>query len=251
MKMKTFTTILYFVVIILFAASGCEQDGEFAKHYTINFVGEEVDIEPQSIAHGKYATVPENPEREGYDFGGWFTDNSTFVNKWNFKTDIVTQNITLYAKWELDSGDIDSTLLIGCGKFNLTETEFVSWCVVPYEVSRNSENKLILENNTERVLRWDASFSMEYFDKNEWSPVQLKNISWVDVAYFLLPGETFELPTLAYDRYGSVNLYSLVKNFNNSQKGKYRIGREYEVYSYQPERPFEFVIKSYAEFVVK
>ena len=88
------------------------------KYYTVNFVGEGVGIEPQSITHGNYATAPENPEREGYDFGGWFTDNGTFANQWDFKTNIVTQDTTLYAKWEentLDSPSdaLDNELLIG------------------------------------------------------------------------------------------------------------------------------------------
>jgi len=96
----TVITTLCLVVVSLFAASGCDKTEIQPKHYTVNFVGEEVGIEAQSITHGDYAKEPKNPEREGYDFGGWFTDNGTFVNEWNFKTDIVTQDTTLYAKWE-------------------------------------------------------------------------------------------------------------------------------------------------------
>ena len=87
------------LVITLFAATGCDKT-ETLKYYTVNFAGEGVSIEPQSITQGNYATAPENPVREGYDFSGWFTDNGTFANEWNFKTDIVTQDTTLYAKWE-------------------------------------------------------------------------------------------------------------------------------------------------------
>ena len=96
----TVITTLCLVVITLFAAIGCDKTEILPKHYTINFVGEEVDIEPQSVTQGNYATAPENPEREGYDFGGWFSDNGIFSNEWDFKTDIVTQDTTLYAKWE-------------------------------------------------------------------------------------------------------------------------------------------------------
>jgi uncharacterized repeat protein (TIGR02543 family) len=92
------------LVITLVTAIGCDKSEpppiNENKYYTLNFVGEGVDIEPQSIEHGKYATAPENPEREGSGFGGWFTDNVTFANEWDFKTDIVTQDTTLYAKWE-------------------------------------------------------------------------------------------------------------------------------------------------------
>ena len=92
---------LCLIAITLFTAVGCgDEPKPPLKYYTLNFVGEKVDIEPQSIAYGKYATAPENPEREGYCFAGWFTDNTTFANEWDFKTNIVTQDTTLYAKWE-------------------------------------------------------------------------------------------------------------------------------------------------------
>jgi uncharacterized repeat protein (TIGR02543 family) len=96
----TVITILCLVLVTLFAASGCDKTEILPKHYTVNFVGEGVGIEPQSITHGDYATEPKNLEREGYNFEGWFTDNGTFANEWDFKTGIVTQDTTLYAKWE-------------------------------------------------------------------------------------------------------------------------------------------------------
>jgi uncharacterized repeat protein (TIGR02543 family) len=45
------------------------------------------------------ATEPQGVTRIGYNFAGWFKDDTTFQNQWNFATDTVTQNITLYAKW--------------------------------------------------------------------------------------------------------------------------------------------------------
>ena len=87
---------LCLIAIILFAASCYKQE----THYTVNFTGEEIDINSQSIVRGGYVTAPENPKRENYDFGGWFIDNGTFINEWIFETDIITQDTTLYAKWE-------------------------------------------------------------------------------------------------------------------------------------------------------
>lgn len=42
-------------------------------------------------------TVPTNPTRSGYTFGGWYTDTA-LTNPWNFN-DKVTNALTLYAKW--------------------------------------------------------------------------------------------------------------------------------------------------------
>ncbi len=43
-------------------------------------------------------TSPADPIRSGYTFGGWYKDASC-TNAWNFDTDVVTSNVTLYAKW--------------------------------------------------------------------------------------------------------------------------------------------------------
>ena len=47
---------------------------------------------------GSPVSVPTTPEREGYAFGGWYSDKD-FNTKWNFDTDNVTEDINLYAKW--------------------------------------------------------------------------------------------------------------------------------------------------------
>lgn len=55
---------------------------------------------PDLTVHiGDLITKPDNPEREGYIFMGWYTDIS-MKNEWDFETDTVDSNITLYAKWE-------------------------------------------------------------------------------------------------------------------------------------------------------
>ncbi|MDP4092400.1 MAG: Ig-like domain-containing protein [Bacillota bacterium] len=41
---------------------------------------------------------PTAPTRTGYTFDGWFKESSC-TNKWDFSTDTVSDNITLYAKW--------------------------------------------------------------------------------------------------------------------------------------------------------
>lgn len=41
---------------------------------------------------------PVTPKKAGYSFGGWLIEGDT-ANYWNFGSDLVTQNISLYAKW--------------------------------------------------------------------------------------------------------------------------------------------------------
>ena len=52
----------------------------------------------QNIAYGEKATKPTDIDREGYSFENWFLEE-TFATVFDFDTEIVTSNITLYAKW--------------------------------------------------------------------------------------------------------------------------------------------------------
>jgi uncharacterized repeat protein (TIGR02543 family) len=56
----------------------------------------------QSIlaSNGSLVEVPGNPVRTGYAFGGWYRE-AACVNAWDFDCDTVTQNMTLYAKWNV------------------------------------------------------------------------------------------------------------------------------------------------------
>lgn len=49
------------------------------------------------VQDGETLTVPANPIKEGYTFGGWYTDTALTI-PWNFN-DPVTMDFTLYAKW--------------------------------------------------------------------------------------------------------------------------------------------------------
>ena len=71
------------------------------NQYTITFVsngGSEV----ASITAGYQTGInkPDNPTKEGYAFGGWYTDNNTFEHEYDFTT-MPLNGITLYAKWQL------------------------------------------------------------------------------------------------------------------------------------------------------
>lgn len=50
---------------------------------------------------GNQVAVPEEPTRKGgYKFDGWYKE-PTCENPWNFDSNNVTGNITLYAKWNV------------------------------------------------------------------------------------------------------------------------------------------------------
>ena len=51
-----------------------------------------------SVTNGKPLSKPTAPTKDGYVFDGWYTDEA-LTTPFNFGVTLVTQNITLYAKW--------------------------------------------------------------------------------------------------------------------------------------------------------
>ena len=55
-------------------------------------------IPSQKVLENNYVVRPNNPVKNGYEFEGWYTDQS-LTNRFNFQTRLINSNITLYAKW--------------------------------------------------------------------------------------------------------------------------------------------------------
>ena len=65
------------------------------------------DIPDQVVQYGETVKRPDNPVREGYRLVGWYTDID-LQEPWEFDTDTVKGNMTLYAKWEQGEPTEDS-----------------------------------------------------------------------------------------------------------------------------------------------
>ena len=55
-------------------------------------------VQSVKVKKSKRITEPDQPVKDGYYFDGWFKDKE-LTKSWNFQKDIVTDDITLYAKW--------------------------------------------------------------------------------------------------------------------------------------------------------
>ena len=82
--------------------------------YTVTFDANGHGTAPseQKTSYGGKITEPAAPTAENYYFQGWFKE-STCENIWDFASDIVTANITLYAKWS-DCDHSGNTNTLSC-----------------------------------------------------------------------------------------------------------------------------------------
>ena len=74
-------------------------DEDIPVRYTVTFESNGGTIVPaQSISENEKVIIPENPTKEDFFFDDWYQE-AECENKWDFETNTITQDTTLYAKW--------------------------------------------------------------------------------------------------------------------------------------------------------
>ncbi|MDE7453330.1 MAG: InlB B-repeat-containing protein [Clostridia bacterium] len=82
-------------------------------------------VDEKEVESGKTVQKPANPSKEGYGFGGWYTDvDCTEGNEYDFSTP-VTDDLTLYAKWT--EGEPEPEPAYDFGEFTQTKLVFGWW----------------------------------------------------------------------------------------------------------------------------
>lgn len=90
-------------VHIIVQMNNTQQESEINEDYDLKYhkvifnTADGLSSIQQIVEHGRTAMKPENPKREGYSFGGWYTDN-ILSKPYDFTT-IITEDIQLFAKW--------------------------------------------------------------------------------------------------------------------------------------------------------
>jgi uncharacterized repeat protein (TIGR02543 family) len=60
-------------------------------------------VDSEEVEDNDYADEPDDPTKTGYTFDAWYTDDGTFVNEFDFLSDTITDDITLYANWDINT----------------------------------------------------------------------------------------------------------------------------------------------------
>lgn len=100
--MKQIFSILCVTALFAILAIGCgKDDNKELQQFTITFDSQDGSkVASQTILYGEKIVEPTSPTKDGYAFIGWYTE-ATFAHAWDFEREIVTKDITLYAKWEI------------------------------------------------------------------------------------------------------------------------------------------------------
>ena len=100
----------------------CEECETCDEIYKVTFISDGKTVYESLFAAGSKLSKPKLAPREDYTFEGWYSDKN-FVNAWNFETDVVTANVTLYAKWTTESGnDFIEMVFVEGGTFTMGST---------------------------------------------------------------------------------------------------------------------------------
>jgi len=136
-----------------------------------------------------------------------------------------------------------SIYAIQAGRFNLNEDEYVTMQIITEEGTNNSSAFLKIENYTERLLGYGLSFTLQYYNKNNWEPDLLHGTEWNLIGCGLLAGETEE----------RVNIVPFVNTYNNNKKGRYKLTKQFTLTSdlFSGSSDYNGVITLSAEFEVK
>ena len=92
-----FITAVLFCSVVM-TVSSCKKD-EKVPTYIVDFdsKGGTPTPQQQTVKEGSKIEKPADPTRENWSFAGWATADNETGALWNFETETVTEDMTLYA----------------------------------------------------------------------------------------------------------------------------------------------------------
>lgn len=131
-------------------------------------------VESQTVVTGNKATKPTStPTKKGYNFVGWYTDN-TYTTEFDFENTSITDNTTIYAKFE----DASIIRLNGYtfNKISTLEGLTTGYYVIGGYISNSNEYKyMISDMNTTKSFKSSDNPTEFYEIKLKGNSVTIKN----------------------------------------------------------------------------
>ncbi|MBE6635599.1 MAG: hypothetical protein E7617_05305 [Ruminococcaceae bacterium] len=168
------------------------------RPFHVNFLPENgQETFEQKVMWGGVATEPEAPKREGYTFGGWYNGQT----KWNFKTNIVGDDVTLKAVWtpneytisfDSNGGSAADTIPVVYDESYALPTisrvgyEFLGW--YDTEDNRYQDGKWTLTENLALTAKWEPVSNSVNLNVNGGNTIENDTLTFTyDSPYGTLP----------------------------------------------------------------
>lgn len=98
-------------------------------------------IENQIVPYGEKISRPEDPVREGMHFAGWYADIN-LTEPWDFDTDVVETNMSLYAKWEpVENEPKEQVPVTSIYSFGIISLLLMILLLIVYGIRKKSSHK--------------------------------------------------------------------------------------------------------------
>ena len=112
------------------------------------------EVETKEVTKNNLIFKPSDPTRNGYTFGGWYLADGT---AFNFNSTIVTENLTLYALWNLDK------------EYNIGDTGLGGGKVF-YDAGSMQISSYVDKNGVTRIYTWRyLEVNTNVKDKANWA----------------------------------------------------------------------------------
>lgn len=207
-------TLFFVFFALVFSLASCVVEKDPAK-YTVTFIVDGSEYQKIEYIENSLVTKPNNPEKVGYDFMGWFVGDTLF----NFTTTKVTSNLTLVAKFS---------------EKQATDTIIVYAVSTPEEIVLFNENRKEKENK--RTEFFDLTQTYVVGDDNGWifkpactfykvdveAGTQEEVIinEWeYDIKVYLLNGDKFELLPEGSEMIDAINKVTCAIDFSTNAIG--------------------------------
>jgi len=161
-KIHSWIPVLILALVLPFCVS-CDKsiyNEFFTDTLTVTFDSQGgSNVKSQKLNYGWLVTEPADPVRIDFTFLGWYTDTA-YTDQWDFMSDTVTGDMTLYARW--NSGGLDLSFNPGTGA--------VGGSYPVYSISIQNDGKIIIGGdltvydgnpNLKRVARIEANGSFD------------------------------------------------------------------------------------------
>lgn len=109
-------------------------------------------VQLYDVKSGSTIEAPATPQADGYAFGGWCKD-AACTKDWNFETDIVQSDITLYARWLKKSAQADSG-------FQMQEIEDIYY----YTGNAWKPAVKVYDHDGETLLKAGRDYTVKYYN---------------------------------------------------------------------------------------